>query len=103
MNKMTERMIHSKNEEELLTWLMTFSSHLPSIGKAFGVTPSEIASLNELIKAVKDDIRKGLLKDEDKIEKKNSMLKFVYNYIDRMEAHPGYKADEHGKVLGFEG
>lgn len=101
MNKTTEKIIQSKNEEELLTWLMNFSSHLPTIGKAFGVTPSEIASLNELIKSVKDDIRKGVSTEESKIEKKGSMLKFVYNYIERIEAHPGYKADEHGKLFGF--
>jgi hypothetical protein len=96
---MTKRSYIPQDENGLHEWLKNFSLQLKIIGVHFGITPSEISSLNVLIKSVKDDIIKGYGKQVDKIEKKDKVLKFVGKYIDRIMAHPSYNTNDHGKKL----
>lgn len=89
------------NEEQLLDWLKNFSSHLPTIGIQLGITPAEAASLNGLIFSVKNDIRNGNGKLEEKELKKNNMLAYVEILVDRMRKNSSYNENEHGRKLGI--
>ncbi|MFN6944447.1 MAG: hypothetical protein ACK4ND_05835 [Cytophagaceae bacterium] len=89
-----------KNENDLHNWLKNFASNLESFGTKFDITPSEISSLNVLIRSVKKDIQNGKSQESDKIEKKQDVLKFVNRYVEKIISHPQYNV-EHGKNLGI--
>lgn len=87
------------NEAELSQWLTNFADILPESGKMFGITPAEISSLNALIYSVIDDLRSG--KAESKKIKKEGMIVSLTTMVSRIQKHPSYNADVHGKKLGI--
>lgn len=98
---MTENNYLPKNEEALLEWLKNFSSLLPTLGVNLGISPAETSSLNALILSVKNDIRKGNGKLEDKEAKKEAMLVFLQTLVSRMKKHPSYNEKDYGNKFGI--
>ena len=90
-----------QSEDQLLSWLKNFSSHLPTLGIQLGVTPAEAASLNALILSVKNDIRNENRNSEEKEQKKKAMLNFLEMLVNRMKNNPHYSEVEHGNKFGI--
>lgn len=98
---MKSESVFPQNETDLFEWLKNFTRNMEDIGPEFGITKSEISSLTVLVKSVKRDIVNGWINENDKVEKKKTVLEFVNRYLDRILNHALYKEEVHGRKLGI--